>query len=61
MLLEEHLRVKGRTIWYETVEKMREDLDDYLKNCNNRRPHRGHVKWQAEVPIGWVKEMMGFR
>jgi len=40
-LLEEHLRIKGRTVWYETVEKMQNDLDGYMESYNNRRPHRG--------------------
>ena len=40
-LLEEHLRIKGRTTWYETVEEMQKDLDVYLETYNRRRPHRG--------------------
>ena len=40
-LLEEHLRIKGRTTWYETVEEMQKDLDVYLETYNQRRPHRG--------------------
>lgn len=40
-LLDEHLRVKGRTTWYETVEEMQADLDEYLATYNTRRPHRG--------------------
>ncbi len=40
-LLEEHLRIKGRTTWYETVEKMQKDLDVYLETYNQRRPHQG--------------------
>ena len=39
-LLEEHLRIKGRTTWYETVAEMQEDLDAYLETYNCRRPHR---------------------
>ena len=30
-LLEEHLRIKGRTTWYETLEEMQNDLDGYLE------------------------------
>ena len=37
-LLEEHLRIKGRTTWYETVAEMQEDLDAYLETYNTRRP-----------------------
>ena len=41
-LLEEHLRIKGRTTWYETVAQMQEDLDAYLGIYNIRGgPHRG--------------------
>ena len=40
-LLGEHLRIKGRTTWYETVEEMQKDLDVYLETYNQRRPHRG--------------------
>lgn len=40
-LLEEHLRIKGRTTWYETLEEMQNDLDGYLETYNARRPHRG--------------------
>ncbi len=40
-LLEEHLRIKGRTTWYEAVEEMQKDLDVYLETYNRRRPHRG--------------------
>ena len=40
-LLEEHLRIKGRTTWYETLEEMQKDLDGYLETYNTRRPHRG--------------------
>ena len=40
-LLEEHLRIKEPTIWYETVEEMQKDLDVYLETYNRRRPHQG--------------------
>ena len=40
-LLEEHLRIKGRMTWYETVEEMQKDLDVYLETYNRHRPHRG--------------------
>ena len=39
-LLEEHLQIKGRTTWYETVEEMQKDLDAYLESYNRRRPHQ---------------------
>ena len=40
-LLDEHLRVKGRTTWYETLEEMQQDLEAYLELYNTKRPHRG--------------------
>ncbi len=40
-LLEEHLRIKGRTTWYEALDEMQKDLDGYLETYNTRRPHRG--------------------
>ena len=40
-LLEEHLRIKGRTTWYETIAEMQKDLDAYLETYNRQRPHRG--------------------
>ncbi len=40
-LLDEHLGVKGRTTWYESVDEMQTDLDAYLETYNRNRPHRG--------------------
>ena len=40
-LLDEHLRVLGRTKWYESVEEMQIDLDTYLEHYNRKRPHQG--------------------
>ena len=40
-LLDEHLRVKGRTTWYESVDEMRAHLDAYVETYNRNRPHRG--------------------
>jgi transposase InsO family protein len=40
-LLDDHLRVAGRTTWYETVEEMQRDLDEYLVRYNTLRPHQG--------------------
>ena len=42
-LLDEHLRVKGRTTWYETVDEMQQDLEAYLETYNRKRPHRGRA------------------
>ena len=40
-LLEEHLRIKGRTTWHEPVAEMQKDLDAYLATYKRPRPHRG--------------------
>lgn len=40
-LLDEHLRIMGRTKWYESLEEMQKDLDVYLASYNRKRPHRG--------------------
>jgi transposase InsO family protein len=39
-LLDEHFRVKGRSKWYETVDEMQADLDEYLIHYNTKRPHQ---------------------
>jgi hypothetical protein len=38
-LFEEHLRVQGRTKWYEELEEMQKDPDVHLLNYNTKRPH----------------------
>lgn len=40
-LLDEHIRVVGRTKWYENLEQMQEDLDVYLRHYNYERTHQG--------------------
>lgn len=40
-LLDEHFRVAGRKNWYESVEQMQKDLDEYFIHYNNKRPHQG--------------------
>jgi transposase InsO family protein len=49
-LLDEHLRVMGRSKWYETVEEMQKDLDEYLVTYNTKRPHRGR-NMEGRTPI----------
>lgn len=49
-LLEEHLRIKGRTTWYETVEEMQKDLDVYLETYNQRRPPTAAAAWKGGRP-----------
>ncbi len=40
-LLDEHFRIKGRTKFYETVDEMQVDLDEFLAFYNAERPHQG--------------------
>jgi transposase InsO family protein len=49
-LLDEHLRVKGRTTWYESLDEMQADLDQYLEVYNGKRPHRGR-KMNGRTPF----------
>jgi len=48
-LLDEHLRVKGRTKWYERLDEMQTDLDAYLLHYNRERPHQGY-NMQGKTP-----------
>jgi transposase InsO family protein len=38
-LLDEHLRIQGRTVWHETVEEMQAALDGYPLRYNRERLH----------------------
>lgn len=40
-LLDEHFRIKGRQKWYESLEEMQADLDEYLRLYNHERTHQG--------------------
>lgn len=40
-LLDEHFRIKGRQKWYETLDEMQADLDEYLRHYNHERAHQG--------------------
>jgi transposase InsO family protein len=40
-LLDEHFRIEGRKTWYESVEQMQGDLENYLQGYNYKRPHQG--------------------
>lgn len=40
-LLDEHFRIAGRTKWYDSVDEMQKDLDEYLVTYNTKRPHQG--------------------
>ena len=40
-LLDEHLRIQGRTTFYEDLPQMQNDLDAFLRKYNHERPHQG--------------------
>ena len=40
-LLDEHFRIKGREKFYEGINEMQEDLEEYLKYYNEKRAHQG--------------------
>lgn len=40
-ILNEHFRVMGRKKFYEGVDEMQNDLDEYLLYYNTKRPHQG--------------------
>jgi len=39
--LNEHFRIMGRKKFYDTIEEMQKDLDEYLVLYNTKRPHQG--------------------
>jgi transposase InsO family protein len=49
-LLDEHLRVQGRTVWHETLADMQQALDLYLVRYNRERPHQGRGM-QGRTPL----------
>ena len=54
-LLDEHFRIKGRTKWYETIDEMQKDLDDYLVQYNEKRPHQGRGM-KGRTPLAVFKQ-----
>ena len=56
-LLEEHLRIQGRTKWYEALEEMQKDLDAYLVRYNTKRPHQGRGM-KGRTPYQVFKERL---
>jgi len=47
--------IKGRTKWYESVEKMQQDLDEYLLQYNQKRPHQGR-NMNGQTPYSVFKK-----
>lgn len=37
----EHFRIKGRQKWYESLEEMQVNLNEYLRHYNHERTHQG--------------------
>ena len=56
-LLEEHLRIQGRTKWYEALEEMQKDLEGYLVSYNTKRPHQGRGM-KGRTPYQVFKERL---
>jgi len=54
-LLDEHLRVQGRTVWYEAVEEMQKALDAWLLGYNGQRSHQGRGM-NGRTPLQAFKE-----
>lgn len=40
-LLDEHFRIKGREKFYESIDEMQKDLDEFFKFYNTKRAHQG--------------------
>lgn len=40
-LLDEHFRLKGRQKFYESLDEMQSDLDEFLQHYNTKRAHQG--------------------
>ena len=57
-LLDEHFRIKGRLKWYESVEEMQKDLDEYLLVYNTKRPHQGRGM-NGRTPLQAFMEGLG--
>jgi transposase InsO family protein len=61
-LLDEHFRIKGRQKWYESVEEMQKDLDEFLLFYNTKRPHQGRNmrgRTPAKAFMDGLKDLKG--
>lgn len=54
-ILNEHFRVMGRKKFYESLDEMQKDLDEYLISYNQKRPHQGRLM-NGKTPIQMFKE-----
>lgn len=57
-LLDEHFRIKGREKWYERVEEIQADLDEFLDFYNRKRSHQGY-RLKGRTPTQALKEALG--
>ena len=54
-LLEKHLCIQGRKTFYETLEEMQKDLQDYLVHYNTQTPHQG-LSMKGRTPAQAFRE-----
>ena len=57
-LLDECFRVAGRTTWYVDTAEIQRDLDTYLDEYNNRRPHQGY-RLNGRTPAQALRHALG--
>jgi transposase InsO family protein len=56
-LLDEHFRIKGREKWYERVEEIQADLDEFLEFYNLKRSHQGY-RLKGRTPAQALREAL---
>lgn len=56
-LLEECLRVAGRTTWYERIDEIQADLDRFLAYYNLERSHQGYQR-RGNTPAQALSEAL---
>lgn len=56
-VLEEFFRVAFRQKFYESVEVLQADLDDWLRWYNNERPHRGYRN-MGRTPMESIRQYL---
>jgi hypothetical protein len=54
-LLDDPLRIQGRTVGHETVEEMQKALDVYRLRYTRERPHRGYRN-MSRRPIDTINQ-----
>jgi transposase InsO family protein len=57
-LLDEHFRIKGREKWYESVEQIQRDLDEFIRFYNLKRTHQGY-RLKGRTPAQALREAVG--